>query len=122
MKYYLVRFRNNWADEFNVTGAFLINEHEYKMVHEIFDEHKDEIVSCSFGTNEGWDDETLEDFTSSYSFHEISEDEMVVLKKYQHLFSNENVPIFSYLLDFEITEPELIEKYFDEYNSNLYEF
>jgi hypothetical protein len=85
MKYYLVKFHRNWADEFDCDGFSVITEEEKTNTEKLVshDLIKDRDVNFSFGTNEGWEG----DFTFSklwkdvLKFEEISEDEYNTIRK-----------------------------------------
>ena len=69
----LVKFSRNWADEFDVHGAALMDYDDYARVLEWSKE-----CSFHFGTNEGWDDEDLSD---GFSFVDVSDLEVALLTK-----------------------------------------
>lgn len=81
MKYYLVKSRKDWADEFDCYGLEVYVEDEYNRYINFLEENKDMEVSLYFGTNEGWDDVTWEDIKEDITIEEITEEEYEMLKK-----------------------------------------
>ena len=71
--YFIVTFSKNWADEFDVKGMRLFTLEEWSKEDEILKTKRNDWVCASFGTNEGWEDETMADFESSYEVKSISE-------------------------------------------------
>lgn len=75
----LIQFSRDWADEFNVDGFKVVDTMaeaaEYK-------QHFAKPRTYYFGTNEGWEDEILDE---SITITEITDDEAELLKK---LFGN----------------------------------
>lgn len=80
MNYYICNFRKDWADEFDVVGSDLFTEDQKKEFEDLIEKHSDEVVSIGFGTNEGWEDETVSEFADAYKFVEITEETYKELK------------------------------------------
>lgn len=73
---WLVKFDANWADEFDIYGFRLLTDGEKEHWDKTVVEKADEGFEWNFGTNEGFEDETVESFSHNYSFAKI-EDEAV---------------------------------------------
>jgi hypothetical protein len=71
--YVLVKFQRDWADEFYAEGFALYELNEWKKIAEKFIDNDNNINEYYFGTNEGWDDDTCEDFFESYTSTVIDE-------------------------------------------------
>lgn len=74
MKYFVVKFSRDWADEFDVYGMQIINETKFDAINKAL-ENK-EVASTefkySFGTNEGWEgDCDLSELWEEFVFTEI---------------------------------------------------
>lgn len=85
MKYYICNFSRDWADEFDVKGSRLFTEDEKNTFEQEFENDPDREISAGFGTNEGWEEETLEEWKNSYKFVEITKstyDELKAKFKY----------------------------------------
>ena len=61
MKYYMATFDRDWADEFSVVGSKVFTENEKTAFESDLVKYADFDVNIYFGTNEGWDDETVLD-------------------------------------------------------------
>lgn len=81
----LIKFDANWADEFDVYGFTIVNYEKYQEILKWIQERGKDRINCYFGTNEGWDDETLEQFSRHYSYHVIDPEEAKIV---QRLFGN----------------------------------
>lgn len=80
--YYLVKFSKDWADEFDVYGFAVFKKEEWEDLYKKLKENKNEPAgSVGFGTNEGWEDETIGDFIENVEIVPISKEEKVLLKK-----------------------------------------
>lgn len=77
-QYILIRYDDNWADEFEVSGFYATTIDEWeKFVHEVSQaSYPQEIY---FGTNEFVEFETFEDFYNKLTIVHISEDEFITL-------------------------------------------
>src|SRR4051812_49402234 len=63
----LVKFNRDWADEFYVSGFKVVDPEEVEEIQAHFSVER----TCYFGTNEGWESETLLD---AFEFIEISDE------------------------------------------------
>lgn len=71
--HFLVTFYKDWCDEFAVQGMKLYTLEEWAIEDEILKTKRNYWVSAYFGTNQGWEEETLADFENSYEVKSISE-------------------------------------------------
>lgn len=94
--YYLVKFKKDWADEFNVYGFSIFKKDDWDNLHEKLKKYKDKCAEFSFGTNEGWDEETIGDFLKDITVVPISEMEKSIITK---LFGTKDYGHFPYLND-----------------------
>lgn len=131
MKYYLIKFKRNWADEFDCEGFTIINEVNYNALDKLFkSEFGKTDGGFGFGTNEGWEDE----FTYSKLWNdilkkqEISADQMQVIRetllsipKMSGVYYDTSYgifPDFSYLgEDVEEGEYPELDEYWEQYNT-----
>lgn len=81
VKFYLVKFDCNWADEFDVRGVSVCDsvrlEHEKQVVAENAEYEFNEI---GFGTNESFYELTMSELFKCFKFIEISESTYLELK------------------------------------------
>jgi len=133
MKWYLVKFKKNWADEFNVEGFFLATEEEYNLATKIIGEIGDKnTFRYYFGTNEGWgeyDEETIKEvWDNNYIATPIDDTDMIyetiIIDMIYETFLKEStfgsfgvVPTFSDL--FEDIEHPLVTEYWDRYSKEF---
>jgi hypothetical protein len=90
--YYLVKFNKDWADEFNVYGFNIFKQEEWDLLaKEMKRRKKDQAGTWYFGTNEGWDDDTIGDFYDALTPILITEEEKELFIK---LFGREEFGIF----------------------------
>jgi len=83
MKYYLINESVNWADEFEVPFFEILDEDAYNFYMYAKSKLKRLTDSFHFGTNEGFNLLTLEDFDYlQFTPVEISKSDMFVLNKY----------------------------------------
>jgi hypothetical protein len=81
MKHYLLRYDDNWADEFDVEGFRIYDQEEY-------DDFKKRVKAAEypqqmyFGTNEGIDVDSAKDYLDRIDVTEITEAEAKVLNKF----------------------------------------
>lgn len=77
MNYYLIIFKDNWADEFDVEGFYIVNEEE-----------KDTMMSCLdnavgreiyFGTNEFFEYQTKREVAETITVTPLSNDSAQLL-------------------------------------------
>lgn len=81
MKYYLLKYSDNWADEMDIDGYVVIDENrkaELEKAIEYLNEHKLGICHC-IGSNE--EIEYAEVSEDLYSIRELSPDEYKILEK-----------------------------------------
>lgn len=79
MKYYLAKFEKDWADEFSVSGFVTLNQEEKDEWDRLVAERGDEPAIFFFGTNEGWEDDTVSRFCDSWEIKQITESEYSAL-------------------------------------------
>lgn len=90
--YYLVKFSKDWADEFTVYGFSIFKKEEWDALYLQLVENKNNAAgSMYFGTNEGWDDETIGDFLNDIEVKAITNEEKKIINK---LFGKEEYGIF----------------------------
>ena len=65
--YVLVKFQKDWADEFYAEGFALYELNEWNKIAAKFVDNEEYMNPYYFGTNEGWEDETCEEFFEAYS-------------------------------------------------------
>lgn len=95
MKYLIVEFSRDWADEFSMEGFETLTSDEWEALQKRILSQGE--INYSFGTNEGWEEENPKDFLSSYSTKEISLEQYNILKE---LFPKGN-GLFPSIDDFE---------------------
>lgn len=85
MKYYLIKFNKDWADEFDCDGFTVMTEAEKKKYEEIFlSEHLENLyIDFYFGTNKGWEEEFTfgELWKNIFKFSEIDFNEYTVIRE-----------------------------------------
>jgi len=81
MKYYFVKYKGCWADEFMVEGADVMTEGTYKnlLLDLLLINYPAEL---SFGTNEWMDYSSAEEIMSDLKLTEISKEEYDIMKPY----------------------------------------
>lgn len=80
--YYLVKFHKDWADEFDVYGFAIFKESEWLKIKKELEANKEKTAgSVYFGTNEGWDNETVGDFLKAFDAKLISNTEKGVITR-----------------------------------------
>jgi hypothetical protein len=74
MKYYLLKFKRNWADEFDCDGFSVVNETEFNQLTLIFaNDIADQPMNFGFGSNQGWEGEfTYRQFWNGLGKKEIT--------------------------------------------------
>lgn len=77
-KYYLVKYKANWADEFDVYGHEVLNEEEFKLYTAGLD-NLHELEYC-FGTNQEIHYKSNESLKKDFTFQELTQAEYEVLK------------------------------------------
>lgn len=104
--YYLVKFDKDWADEFSVYGFAIFEQSEWDDLYKKLKKNKNKEVSFGFGTNEGWDNESIGDFLSDIKVIQITNEEKLVITK---LFGGNDYgvfPDFEEMLNEESSEDE----------------
>jgi hypothetical protein len=77
-KYLLIKYDDNWADEFNISGFFVTTSVEWeKYINEVSQASYPQNVY--FGTNEFVEFQTFEDFYNRLTIKPISEEEFIIL-------------------------------------------
>ena len=87
-KYYLIRYKGNYADEFNVESFSVETEEEYNEFLSAMKkvENNGEYISINVGTNESIEYDDIEEYTSDLTITEISESDYETFKKLDLLF------------------------------------
>lgn len=87
MKYFICNFSKDWSDEFDVQGSQVFTETEKAEFETRMADLADRTVDLYFGTNEGWEDEEVSEFSHAYKFVEITESTFTELReKFPHGF------------------------------------
>lgn len=83
-KYVLVKFSDNWADEFDVNGFFVSPLKDWeKTIQTMKSEfEKNGSKEYSFGTNESLEYESYDDYAQCITVVELTETEYLTLKKF----------------------------------------
>ena len=103
--YYLVKFDKDWADEFSVYGFAIFEKLEWDNLLTKLKKNKDQDSgSWYFGTNEGWDSETIGDYLRDIEVVSITKDEK---KSLERIFGES---YFGHFPDFE----QMLNKLFSE--------
>lgn len=81
---FLVKYKDNWADEIDVEGCQVMTENEF---HNYFNAAKKAFNECNcinfyIGSNESIEYENYEDFIKSIQIINISKDAYEVLQKF----------------------------------------
>lgn len=81
---FLIKFKDNWADEMDIEGGQIMTEKEF---HDYFNAVKKAFNECNYinfciGSNEFIEYESYEDFFKSIQIIKISKDEYKVLQKF----------------------------------------
>lgn len=126
MKYYIVKFNKDWADEFIANGFMVINEIEYNAVQKVItnDDVAEQEWCFGFGSNQAFEfDENIGDYYDSLNISEISLNDLKVLISIFGLDYSCNlrygiVQSFSDL--FESCSGEEVDEYFELLNSGKY--
>lgn len=78
MKRYLVKYKDNWADEMDIVGGIIMTEAEYKdymKVAEIAFREEGDFITFGVGSNEEITYDTFEDFAKTITVFELTEEE-----------------------------------------------
>lgn len=133
MSYILLKFKKNWADEFDCEGFKIMNLAEHDYLDNLFaTDFGDESVNWNFGSNEGWEDEfTFRTMWNSYLTKTIiSKEEADIIQK--HLLSVVKMsgtyyeseygifPVFSDLFEY-FYDDDRVDEYYDLLNSGEFD-
>lgn len=78
---FLVKFRCNYADEFDMKGFMVVDSHIWNdYVNRLTD--ADVAKEFYFGTNDAFDFYDKEDYLRNFTWSEVSESELETLKKF----------------------------------------
>lgn len=80
----LVKYSDDYADEFEIKGFAIMTEEEFKKGIDFAKEEFEEVGSLNFvfGSNEYIDYEDFEKFKNCFNCEKISEDNFTVLKQF----------------------------------------
>ena len=81
MKYYLYKYSDNWADEMDVEGFWVMTEKEKEQVLKYINKKFKKGGTVYLGTNEEIEYDNLRDVMRTFSFKEITRKEYDVLNK-----------------------------------------
>ena len=104
--HYLVKFDKDWADEFSVYGFAIFEKLKWDNLYDKLKKNKKKKVSFGFGTNEGWDEESIGGFLDDIKIVPITNEEKTVITK---LFGKGDYgvfPDFQEMLNKESSEDE----------------
>jgi len=87
----LVKWEDNWADEMDLEGHFVIEKVEWEKISEDFSNHTEEIIYC-VGTNEDIEYANGTEALAQFTTTEITEDEYQTLEKLDLLSSGFDGP------------------------------
>jgi hypothetical protein len=78
---YLIKYQDNYDDEFDIEGGFVVEEKEsfLKNLRRTFEE--DGTFSFNFGSNESIDYNSYEDIISKFTITSITKEQEKVLRK-----------------------------------------
>ena len=77
--YVLVKYYDQWADEFDIHGFFVTTEKEWNKILDDLDKKTSYPQERYFGTNEFVEFASFEDFYNRLTVKSISEDEFITL-------------------------------------------
>lgn len=80
MKYYLIKFHDNWADEMDIDGFAIISEKLWDLVVKITAIVKNEPYSLGFGTNQCIDYRSIADLMTRFEVCEPLDSDIKVIK------------------------------------------
>lgn len=96
MNYYLIKYRDNWADEMDIYGFTLVSSLQDKesLLDDALDAWEEtEEAEYSVGTNEQIWYEDIEDVRRAYTVVEIPEDEYNTLRKHFGAYWGDTGPL-----------------------------
>lgn len=107
VKYLLITYDEDWADEFNVTGLWVTTDEEFgETLKDVDTEDDDTFVEIYFGTNEAIE-VTPHEFTSCLNIHEISAQTYLdLVKTISYKFGTIDIPECLYILSDTTEEDE----------------
>lgn len=76
-----VRFQDNYADEFDLSGWHILEESHWNSVVQAINRHEKWPVEYYFGTNEAMEWSSSKDMLRSYTVKPIDEDDVQVLAR-----------------------------------------
>ena len=140
MKYYLAKWRSNWADEMDVEGAVILNEKdkerfdkEIEILKQLEKKFGYKSLGVCIGTNEYIEYDNSSELLKEISFTEINENEVNILKKLKMnrigkinaiccILEGDYIEMYECEVGEEIVDgflgKEICEKYIDWYYSN----
>lgn len=82
-KFYLAKYEDNWADEFNIYGFEIMDQRQYDFLNVAIDNMIDKVGEFNyyFGTNEDIDYTSTAKIRRALTFQVISKEEFETLKK-----------------------------------------
>jgi hypothetical protein len=81
-KFYLVKYEDNWADEFDIYGFEIFNQRQFDFLNVVINDiRKVGDFEYYFGTNEYIDYTSVQGVRNALEFKEISKEEFETLKK-----------------------------------------
>ena len=72
MSQFLIKWHANWADEFDTNGFLITSQSEWERQLAHLDKKKGSF-RISIGSNQGWEDMTVEEFKSNFKAERIPE-------------------------------------------------
>jgi len=105
----LVKFEKDWADEFSIYGFAVYEKSDWESAIEKF-KNATSFSCFYFGTNEGWDNDQIEEekdqWLNAYEIEDISEEEFKVLSKLFGSPFNESVSFGTFCSPLELISEE----------------
>lgn len=90
--YYIATFSKNWSGEFDYETTFLLTFWEVEEIKSMIRKYGNKTIDCYFGTNEGWEEETISDLLNEITYKKISEETYLELCN----FLDNGLPSFLY--------------------------
>jgi hypothetical protein len=87
MEYVLVKFKKDYADEFDVTGVMVVSKETWEKELEKFKTAKYPFEKY-FGTNEYLEFDSFKDAMRSFKVYDLTQEEYEILKKFFHEYSD----------------------------------
>lgn len=123
--FYLVKYEDNWADEFNIYGLEILDQRQYDFLNMVIENVIDKVgeFNYCFGTNEDIDYKSTARIRKALTFQSITKEEFETLKKlrlgcYGREFVSSLVEHYASFLEDEDFEPlkEENDHYFDQWS------